>query len=145
LKTKSEVWDVDEEDEEAFRLAMLQELEEGYAGFKIEDFHAELDKELGVFKKDEKYSYVKDLKDAHAVTLKTSTEEKIFETIPDHVFWDIKKPQNRKEQIQKKNRYNPFRGLEYANFFEMRDQEEYQMNQEKKTNKNDSVSMFRRY
>ena len=50
MKTKSEVWDVDAEDEDAFRLAMLQELEEGVAGFKIEDFHSALDKELGIFK-----------------------------------------------------------------------------------------------
>jgi hypothetical protein len=73
---------------------MLQELEEGVAGFQIEEFHNALDKELGIFGKNEKYSYVKDLKDAHTAALKTSTEEKILGTIPDHVFWDIKKPQN---------------------------------------------------
>jgi len=33
MKSKQEVWDVDAEDEDAFRLAMLQELEEGVAGF----------------------------------------------------------------------------------------------------------------
>lgn len=49
LKGAAEVWDVDEEDEDAFRLAMLQELEEGQSGFKIDDFAAILDKELGVF------------------------------------------------------------------------------------------------
>ena len=51
FKTASEVWDVDEEDEDAFRLAMLQELEEGKSGFQIDDFAAVLDKELGVFQK----------------------------------------------------------------------------------------------
>jgi hypothetical protein len=72
----------------------IKELEEGVAGFQIEEFHNALDKELGIFGKNEKYSYVKDLKDAHTAALKTSTEEKILGTIPDHVFWDIKKPQN---------------------------------------------------
>jgi hypothetical protein len=37
---------------------------------------------------------VKDLKDAHRNSLATSLEDKILETIPDHVFWDIKKPIN---------------------------------------------------
>lgn len=49
MKSKQDVWDMDAEDEESFRLAMLQELEEGTSGFNIEDFHKTLDKELGVF------------------------------------------------------------------------------------------------
>lgn len=145
MKSKQEVWDVDAEDEDAFRLAMLQELEEGVAGFQIEEFHNALDKELGIFGKNEKYSYVKDLKDAHSAALKTSTEEKILGTIPDHVFWDIKKPQNQREQIMQKNRYNPFRGKEYDNFFEMRDMEEWHDKTDKKSNVNSSISNFRKY
>lgn len=43
------------------------------------------------------------------------------------------------------NRYNPFRGREYDNFFEMRDAENYIDMQNKKENKNDSISTFRRY
>jgi len=116
LKTASEVWDVDEEDEDAFRLAMLQELEEGKSGFQIDDFASILDKELGVFQKGEKYDYVKDLKDAYKHSLSKTREERIFETLPDHVFWDIKKPQGPK-QLMRKNRYNPFRGKEFENFF----------------------------
>ena len=85
---------MDAEDEDSFRLAMLQELEEGKAGFSIEDFHATLDKELGVFQNGEKYDYVKDLKDAHRQSLASNLEDKIFDTIPDHYFWDIKKPVN---------------------------------------------------
>ena len=144
-KSRQEVWDMDAEDEDSFRLAMLQELEEGKAGFSIEDFHATLDKELGVFQKGEKYNFVKDLKDAHRNSLATSLEDKILETIPDHVFWDIKKPINQTTDIVNGNRYNPFRGREYDSFFEMRDQEDYQEKQEKKQNVNDSISMFRRY
>lgn len=145
-KSKQEVWDVDAEDEDSFRLAMLQELEEGNAGFNVEDFHASLDKELGVFAKGEKYSFVKDLKDAHRSSLTTNLEDKILDTIPDHVFWDIKKPINQRKDITTNgNRYNPFRGREYDNFFEMRDSEDYKERMETKRNVNDSISMFRRY
>jgi len=43
------------------------------------------------------------------------------------------------------NKYNPFRGREYSNFFEMRDHEDYMDSQETRDNRNASVSMFRRY
>ena len=72
-------------------------------------------------------------------------EDKILDTIPEHVFWDIKKPLNQKKDLVVTNRYNPFRGREYESFFEMRDQEDYQERMETKRNINDSVSMFRRY
>ena len=144
MKSKQDVWDMDAEDEDSFRLAMLQELEEGTSGFSIEAFHEVLDKELGVFQKN-KYDYVKDLKEAHQASLATNLEDKILDTIPEHVFWDIKKPLNQKKDLVVTNRYNPFRGREYESFFEMRDQEDYQERMETKRNINDSISMFRRY
>lgn len=116
LKAAGEVWDVDETDEDAFRLAMYQELEEGKAGFEINDFAAIMDKELAVFQQGEKYDYVKDLKDAYRASLAQTTEQRIFATLPDHVFWDIKKPQQ-SGHLLSKNRYNPFRGKEFENFF----------------------------
>ena len=69
LKGKMDVWDVDEEDEDAWRLAILEELESEKSPFKLEDFQNVLDKELAVFKKGEKYDYVKDIKDAYKVSL----------------------------------------------------------------------------
>jgi len=45
----------------------------------------------------------------------------------------------------RKGNYNPFRGREHENFFEMRDNEEYFDRQDKKENKNDSISIYRRY
>lgn len=116
LKSASEVWDVDADDEDAFRLAMLQELEEGSSVFKIDDFAAILDKELAVFQQGEKYDFVKDLKEAYRNSLAQTKEDRIFATLPDHVFWDIKKPQQ-KGHLLRKNRYNPFRGKEFENFF----------------------------
>lgn len=145
IKSRNEVWDIDEEDEDAWRIALVEELETERVGpFKKEDFDAVLDKELAIFNKGEKYDYVKDLKEAYKVSLATSTEQKIFATIPDHHFWDIKKPQQAAVMI-KKNRYNPFRGAEFDNFFEMRDSENYMASQHKKENRNDAVSMYRRY
>lgn len=144
FKGKNEAWDMDEEEEESFRMAMLQELEENTTIFKADDFEKILTKEFGVFKEGEKYDYVKDLKEAYKNSLKTTTEDKILATIPDHVFWDIKKPLTKKSIIPK-NRYNTFRGREYDNFFEMRESEEYMDRMTKKDNKNDSISIYRRY
>jgi hypothetical protein len=53
-----------------------------------------VDQELSVFKQGEKYSYVKDIKDAFAHGQASTIESKILKTIPDHAFWDIKKPIN---------------------------------------------------
>lgn len=58
----------------------------------IEDWNAILDRELGKFAPNEEYDYVKDLRKSYATGLATTEAQKIFKTIPDHVFWDIKKP-----------------------------------------------------
>ena len=101
-------------------------------------------KELAVFGEGEEYNYSKDMKHAYQHSLKTNTESKIFSTLPDHLFWDIKTPQREKGHIRL-NRYNAFRGREFNNFFEMRASEQYMDSQHKKPNRNDSVSMYRRY
>ena len=72
-------------------------------------------------------------------------EQRIFKTIPSHTFWDIKKPVTDDAIYKRENRYNPFRGREYNNFFEMRDAELYLDNQFKKKNLNNSVSMHGQY
>jgi hypothetical protein len=92
LKSKDEVWELDDEDADAVRLGLLDELESGASPFDKSSFENILNKELSVFQ-DTKYDYVRDLKDAYRNSLKTTREEKIFATIPDHVFWDIKTPQ----------------------------------------------------
>jgi hypothetical protein len=48
-------------------------------------------KELSVFKGKE-YDFVSDLKHAYKKSLGESLERQIIRTIPDHYFWDIKKP-----------------------------------------------------
>ena len=94
--------------------------------------------------KGEKYDYIKDIKEAYKDSLKLSSEAKIFQTIPNHYFWDIKTPL-KKSYIIPKNRYNPFRGREFESFFDMRDSETYMDLNSSKDNLNPSVSLFRRY
>lgn len=144
MSAAAEVWDVDPEDEDAWRAALFDDLAAEKSPFKIEEFHAVLDKELAVFKKGEKYDFVKDLKDAYKDSLSTPLEQRIFQTIPDHAFWDIKKPQTEAPR-KRENRYNPFRGREYENFFEMRDAEEYLDQSERQRNLNNSVSKHAQY
>lgn len=91
MNSKDEAWDVDADDENALRIALLAELESGKSEFEIKHFEEVFNKELGIFP-DGKYDYVRDLKDAYKGQLSKSIEYQIFKTIPDHAFWDIKKP-----------------------------------------------------
>lgn len=54
---------VQEDDEAALRLLILDQLDENQP-FSLDEFNAILDKELSVFKEGETYSYVKDIKKA---------------------------------------------------------------------------------
>ena len=101
-------------------------------------------KELAIFDEGEEYSYSKDMKHAYQYSMKTNTETKIFDTLPEHIFWDIKTPQRPNPHIRL-NRYNPFRGREFENFFELRKSEEYLDGQKNKRNLNDSVTHYRKY
>lgn len=110
----------------------------------FDNFEEVLDKEFSVFKLGEKYDYVKDVKDAFQDSLSKSAAQRIFETIPDHVFWDIKKPLNPDKEVAM-NPYNPFRMYPNTSFFEMRDYEEYMNRRTRKENLRDAVSTYRRY
>lgn len=80
------VCDVDEEDQDAMRIALVEEIGD------LSDWNEVLSRELGRFKKGEEYDYVTDMRRAYATGLATSDAQAIFRTIPDYVFWDIKKP-----------------------------------------------------
>jgi hypothetical protein len=110
----------------------------------MDQWNEYLDRELSVFKKDEKYDYVKDMNDAFADGLKTSLAAKILNTIPAHVFWDIKTPINM-EQPSLMNQYNPARKVFNDNFFDIRTDEAWL--KERKVNMllKPSVSKFRNY
>ena len=90
MKTDGEVWETDVEDEEAFRYELMRQLNEKESEFNKDDFEAIMNREISVFANNEKYDFQKDLKEAYSASLKTTTEQKIFATLPDHVFWDIR-------------------------------------------------------
>jgi hypothetical protein len=84
------------------------------------------------------------LKDAYSEGLAKPAAQKIFSTIPDHVFWDIKKPVN-SDETKITNPYNPFRKYPFESFFDLRDYEEYMNRRVEKNNLRDNISLYRRY
>ena len=78
MKLKGEQWEVDEADEDAFRVALVDELHDSKTPFDANEFQAVLARELGVFAKGEEYDYSKDMKHAYTNSLKQTTEDKIF-------------------------------------------------------------------
>ena len=89
--------------------------------------------ELGIFKKGEKYDFVTDLRRQFDDSLAKSRTDKIFETIPAHAFWDVKKPLDLKNMPEiKSNEINPTREHYARDFFDLRATEEWQRNRETK-------------
>lgn len=87
---------------------------------------------------------MKDLKDAFSTSLAKTHADQIFDTIPHHMFWDIKVP--RTEDPQKfMNPYNPFRKYPFTSFFDYREYEEYMDRRKLKQNLRDGLSTYRRY
>ena len=122
----------------------MQEMDQSKAPFNPEEFETILDKEFSVFKNGEKYDFVRDLKDAFASGLERSAAEKIFDTIPEHAFWDIKTP-TRADPQRFMNPYNSFRKYHTTSFFDSREYEEYMDRRTRKNNLRDGVSTYRRY
>lgn len=118
--------------EDDLRIALLQDMESN-SPFNIDEFQDILDKEFSIFKKENQYDYVRDMKDAFQDSLAKPAAVSILETIPEHAFWDIKVPQTPQEQ-RYMNPYNPFRKYPFSSFFEHRDYEEYLDRKIKKEN-----------
>ena len=112
----------------------------------LEKWNEILCNELGVFKKGEQYDFVTDLRRQFDLSLSKPKKEKIFETIPAHVFWDIKKPlEKRFDEAMKMNDINPTRQHYASDFFDLRATEEWRANRDSKRDLNQSISMFRMY
>lgn len=80
-------------DDDQNDIERLSRLAKVYSGsYNTSEWNQIISDSLNTFKEGEKYDYVKDIKMAYGDSLKSTTEEKIFNTIPDYVFWDIKKP-----------------------------------------------------
>lgn len=135
--------DMAEDDAEALRLAILEDMDANSA-FNADEFAEILDKEFSIFKNGSKYDFVQDLKSAYSGSLERTAADRILDTIPEHVFWDIKTPlvQDMKKHM---NPYNPFREYPTQSFFDAREYEEYMSRRTKKENILDGISTRRRY
>lgn len=134
---------ITEDDENEIRAKVLEAIQNEYP-FKLDEFEEVMDKEFSVFKKGEKYDFVLDLKNAYKQHSAETQADKILDTIPDYVFWDIKTPRY-KEEAKLINHHNPFRKYPWTSFFDMRDYDEYMRRRERKENLRDGISLHRRY
>ena len=100
--------------------------------------------EIAAIKSGKKYDAVTDLRDAFDNSAETSTLVKVLRTVPDHAFWDIKKPRV-PEQDYHMNEYNPARGVANKNFFVARDYDEYLKDRDSKMLIKPDVTRHRRY
>jgi len=131
-----------EEEQDELRVALLDELAD--QKLNLDDLNSYLDQELSIFKNGEQYSYVKDLKEGFKEGIETPTSVKILRTIPDHVFWDIKKPFADDEEVVI-NTHNPAREYPGVSFFDIRNTEEWLYAAELKENLNPTISKHRKY
>jgi len=137
----NEVCEIGEEEEDEMRVNLLTEMEE--AGISTDDFNDMLAKELNIFSGDD-YSFTKDLREGFNDGVSTSAADKIFDTLPDHVFWDIKKPV-RDDPESYWNKYNNARSVSATNLFEMRSTERYFRGQKLKNNTHNNISYHAKY
>jgi hypothetical protein len=91
-------------------------------GYKIDVSGDEMDelfrRELHILESQtEEYNTVKALHTMFQHGIEKPMAEKIFDTIPDHVFHDIKQPLIKQKELTK-NPYNPFRKLPHEDFFD---------------------------
>jgi len=131
----------DDEAEEA-RLSLFQEMTD--MNIPVEQWEKYIQEELSVFKEGEKYDFVKDMQNAFERGLSTPLADKILETIPEYVFWDIKRPINKEEEVMM-NRYNPGRRVHVGNFFDARSWEEYKKEKNECRKIAPTVSNYKNY
>ena len=136
----NEAWDIDEEE---IRLRMMMEMGTVNDLFNEERMNQQFN-ELAVFKEGEEYDYVTDLHRGYENSLSKSTASQIFETIPAHVFWDIKRPTKPDEEYFL-NKKNPFRQYPFSSFYDYTTWEDYNDMRDKKENIKDSVTFYRNY
>lgn len=132
-KTNEPMEDDAESDE--FRIELMADLQAD--NISLDKWNEIMRNELGVFKDDEKYDFVTDLRRQFDTSLATSRQDKIFQTIPAHYFWDIKKPLDQEtKQTIRQNDINPTRQTSTSDFFDLRATEEWRVNRETKRDLN---------
>lgn len=132
---------IEAEDENETRMVLFDQMEE--AGFSKEEWDQILAREFNTFQEGEKYDYTIDLRRTFDEGLSTSSFDKIFAKLPDHVFWDIKKPQSPDEHFYM-NKWNAARQYPNKSFFDMRRHEDWIQSKEEKRNLTDNISKYTR-
>lgn len=113
--------------------------------FTLSDRLAQIGEELAQPHEDESYSVAKDMQDAYYKSLSTSLADQIYQTIPDHAFWDVKVPLMNMTS-PRINKYNSVKPPTTSSFFEHRTNDEWMIERYKnKRNTRDSISLFRTY
>lgn len=84
------------------------------------------------------------MRNAYSTHLQKTTAEKIISTIPDFVFWDIKKPLT-PEEDHHAHPYHPGRSVSNTDFFSMRKNEDWLHRKAQKQNVRNEISIHKRY
>lgn len=84
-----------------------------------------LDK-LNIFQEDEEYNLVKDMQDGFKKSLSKTTYDRLFDQLPEHVFWDIKVPRDPPQGTRPPiGKYNPLKPYQYLSFLDFKYDDEY--------------------
>ena len=116
---------IEAEDEGEINAAMVDAVEA--AGYDMAEWDAILSRELNTFKEGESYDYVTDLRRTFNEGVSTSLGDKIFRKLPNHVFYDIKKPLHKDGTYSEYylNPYNTARKYPFQSFTDMRRHEQW--------------------
>lgn len=126
------------EDEAEIRAAVFDAMAD--AGIDTEEWDKILAREFDTFKSGEKYDYVTDLRRTFDTEVATPMSQKIFKKLPNHLFWDIKKPLAEGNKEMFLNPYNTARKYPYESFFDMRRHEDWLTSKEEQRNTHANIS-----
>ena len=143
LLKKDQVTDTDDDSDDT-RIANVRERDnEGY--IDADALSEKMQQEFECFLRGEKYDYVSDVRKVYQEDLSTSLEYKIFKTLPDYVFYDIKKPDEKLTDTLERNQWNPARRHPNTNFFEIRKYEDWKKDREEMRKLDASISRHMNY
>ena len=130
------------EDKNEVCITMFDAIEE--AGFDTEEWDQILAREFNTFAEGEKYDYSTDLRRTFDDAVATPLSAKILKKMPNHIFWDIKKPLVSAEKEMFMNPYNPARKYPFQSFFDMRRHEDWIESKEQMRNLKTDISQHSR-
>lgn len=100
--------------------------------------------QLNVFKEEEEYNLVKDLQDGFNKSLSKPLYDRLFEKLPEHVFWDIKTPLH-KTMPKVLGKYNQMKPYQHNSFLDFKYDDEYFYRRSKNPNTDQHRRINRHY